>query len=108
MLYGDGIRPRLSPAYAIVCVAALPGFRGFGNNVAIDKLQRQETLDTYAAVARQAGISQRIAKSAVIQTVSRAKDLWPPALREMDVPHAVRYEIEDRLRTLPLAGADQS
>lgn len=108
VLYDEGIRPRLSPAYDIVCVAALPGFRGFGNNVAIDKLQRQETLHTYADVARQAGISQRIAKSAVIQTVSRAKDLWPTALREMDVPHAVRYEIEDRLRTLPLAGAAKS
>ena len=48
------------------------------------------------------------AKSAVIQTVSRAKDLWPTALREMDVRHAVRHEIEDRLRTLPLAGADKS
>ena len=105
VLYDDGIRPRLSPAYDIVCVAALPGFRGFGNNVAIDKLQRQETLDTYAAVARQAGISQRIAKAAVIQTVARAKELWPTALREMDVPHAVRREIEERLRTLPLAGA---
>ena len=107
VLYDDGIRPRLSPAYDIVCVAALPGFRGFGNNVAIDKLQRQETLDTYATVATQAGISQRIAKAAVIQTVARAKGLWPAALREMDVPDAVRREIGERLRTLPLAGLVQ-
>jgi serine/threonine-protein kinase HipA len=103
ILYDDGIRPRLSPAYDIVCVAALPGFRGFGNNVAIDKLQRQETLDTYAAVARQAGISARIAKAAVAQTVARAKDLWPKALREMEVPDAVRIRIEERLNTLPLS-----
>lgn len=104
VLYNDGIAPQLSPAYDIVCVSALPGFRGFGTNVAIDKLQRQETLASYAAIAKQAGISERIAKAAVMQTVSRAKDLWPSALQNMEVPDAVRLEILSRLATLPLAG----
>lgn len=103
VLYPNGISPELSPAYDIVCMSALPGFRGFGTNVAIDALQRKETRDTYAAIARQAGISERIAKAAVTQTVSLAKDHWPKALREMEVPHAVRREIEDRLNSLPLA-----
>ena len=104
VLYRDGMRPQLSPAYDIVCVSALPGFRGFGANVAIDKLQREETLDTYAAIARQAGISERIAKAAVTQTVARAREFWPTALQGMDVPEAVRIEILNRLDTLPLAG----
>jgi serine/threonine-protein kinase HipA len=104
VLYHNGIRPELSPAYDIVCISALAGFRGFGTNVAIDKLQRQETLATYTAIAKQAGISERIAKAAVTQTISRAKDLWPKALQDMDVPDAVRLEIVDRLNTLPLAG----
>ena len=108
VLYHNGIRPELSPAYDIVCVSALAGFRGFGTNVAIDNLQRQETLATYANIAKQAGISDRIAKVAVTQTVSRAKELWPKALQNMDVPDAVRAEIEDRLKTLPLAGATKS
>jgi serine/threonine-protein kinase HipA len=104
VLYHNGIRPELSPAYDIVCVSALAGFRGFGANVAIDKLQRQETLDTYTAIARQAGISERIAKAAVTQTISLAKDLWPKALQDMEVPDAVRIQIEERLKTLPLVG----
>ncbi len=104
VLYHNGIRPELSPAYDIVCISALAGFRGGGTNVAIDKLQRQETLGTYTAIAKQAGISERIAKAAVTQTISRAKDLWPKALQDMDVPNAVRLEIVDRLNTLPLAG----
>lgn len=108
VLYHNGIRPELSPAYDIVCVSALAGFRGFGTNVAIDNLQRQETLATYAEIAKQAGISDRIAKAAVIQTVSRAKELWPKALQDMDVSDAVRHEIEDRLKTLPLASATKS
>ncbi len=103
VLYHNGISPELSPAYDIVCVSALPGFLGFATNVAIDKQQRAETLDTYAAVARDAGISDRIAKTAVKHAVSRAKELWPDALREMDAPKAVRDEILTRLKTLPLA-----
>jgi serine/threonine-protein kinase HipA len=103
VLYHNGIMPELSPAYDIVCVAALPGFQGFGTNVAIDKLQRQETLETYMAVAKSAGIADRIAKAAVKQTVALAKERWPNALREMEVPEAVRTEITNRLASLPLA-----
>jgi serine/threonine-protein kinase HipA len=103
VLYQNGIMPELSPAYDIVCVASLPGFRGFATNVAIDKLQRQETIESYAAIAKSAGISHRIASAAVRQTVSLAKELWPKALHEMDVAEAVRTEILDRLATLPLA-----
>ena len=106
--YRDGVRPALSPAYDIVCVAALPGFQGFATNVAIDKLQRQETLDTYAMIARQAGISERIAKAAVAHTVMLARELWPSAMLKMDVPDAVRAAIQDRLNTLPLAGGTES
>ncbi len=103
VLYHNGVMPELSPAYDIVCVAALPGFQGFGTNVAIDKYQRKETVDDYLAVARSAGISERIAKAAVKQTVNLAKQVWPDALAKLNAPAAVRSEILDRLATLPLA-----
>jgi serine/threonine-protein kinase HipA len=103
VLYRDGINPALSPAYDIVCVSALPGFRGFATNVAIDKMQRAETLDTYSEVAKLADVPHGIATAAVRQTVARAKELWPKALQEMDMPDPVRVEILDRLKTLPLA-----
>lgn len=103
VLYHNGVVPELSPAYDIVCVAALPGFQGFGTNVAIDKYQRNETVDDYIAVAKSAGISERIAKAAVKQTVNLAKASWPDALARLNAPAAVRIEILDRLATLPLA-----
>jgi serine/threonine-protein kinase HipA len=102
VLFNNGIMPELSPAYDIVCVAALTGFRGFATNVAIDKLQRLETVEAYTAIATRAGISERIAKAAVKQTVSLAKERWPQALREMEVADAVRIQILDRLGTLAL------
>ncbi len=103
VLYHNGVMPELSPAYDIVCVAALPGFQGFGTNVAIDKYQRQETVDDYIAVARSAGISERIARVAVKQTVKLAKEMWPDALAGLNAPAAARIEILHRLATLPLA-----
>jgi serine/threonine-protein kinase HipA len=103
VLYHNGVMPELSPAYDIVCVAALPGFQGFGTNVAIDKYQRKETIDDYIAVAKSAGISERIAKAAVKQTVNLARELWPDALTRLSAPTTVRTEILDRLATLPLA-----
>lgn len=103
VLYHNGLMPELSPTYDIVCVAALPGFQGFGTNVAIDKYQRGETLDDYLAMANSAGLSDRIAKAAVKQTVSMAKELWPGALAKLNAPEAVRTEILDRLKTVALA-----
>lgn len=102
-IYRDGISPELAPAYDIVCVTALPEFPGWKANVALDQQLRTETLHTYAALAKEAGISERVAKAAVKQTVSRAKDLWPSALRDMEVPATVEAEILRRLATIPLA-----
>lgn len=103
VLYHNGLMPELSPAYDIVCVAALPGFQGFGTNVAIDQYQRRETVADYMNVAKSAGISERIAKAAVKQTVGLARELWPAALVDLGAPEAVRTEILGRLATLPLA-----
>lgn len=105
ILYQNGVIPMLAPAYDIVCVVALPAFPGWKTNVALEQNQRSETLDSYTTLAKEAGISDRIVKAAVKQTVSRAKELWPRALKEMDVPDTVKAEILTRLSTLALVGA---
>lgn len=95
--------PELSPAYDIVCVAALPGFQAFGQNVAIDVLQRQQTLETYRNFAQEARIAERIALAAVKDAVSLAQDRWPALLDALPTPPAMKTAVLDRLRTLPLA-----
>lgn len=103
VIYYDGSTPQLSPAYDIVCVAALPNFRGYATNVAIDRVQRGEQLETYLEIARAAGIAERIVRAAVASTVDRAQALWPKKLDELNAPAAVAEEITSRLKTLPLA-----
>lgn len=101
--YADKIHPALTPAYDIVCVAALPGFSTYGMNIAIDRIQRAQTLDSYAGLAKAAGIAQRIATAAVKTAVSAARDTWPKMLDELPTPQGMKEVILDRLNTLPLA-----
>ncbi|HVW51900.1 MAG TPA: HipA domain-containing protein [Trinickia sp.] len=103
VLYADKVHPELTPAYDIVCVAALPEFSAYGMNVAVDRMQRAQTLDTYTELAKAAGIAQRIATAAVKAAVSAAQDMWPKMLDELPTPHGMKEVILDRLKTLPLA-----
>jgi serine/threonine-protein kinase HipA len=103
VIYHNGVRPELSPAYDIVCVTALRNFTGFATNVAIDKRQRLETLATYKRFAAAARISERIAVAAVKHAVGLAQERWPQALKDLDAPPAVTQEVLARLATLPLA-----
>ncbi|SOZ63111.1 putative regulator; hipA-like domains [Cupriavidus taiwanensis] len=105
VIYPNGVLPVLSPAYDIVCVAALPGFASYGQNVAIDRLQREETLAMYEAIAEQAGVPRRIATAAVREAVALAHARWPRLLDELDAPAAIREVVTGRLATLPLARA---
>ena len=103
VLYADKVHPQLTPAYDIVCVAALPGFSAYGMNVAVERMQRAQTLDTYTELAKAAGIAQRIATAAVKAAVSAAQDTWPKMLDELPTPKGMKEVILDRLKTLPLA-----
>lgn len=102
-LYRNGTMPELSPAYDIVSVAALPGFAAFGQNVAIDALQRKQTLETYREFARNARIAERIAVAAVKDAVTMAQERWPALLDSLPTPVAMKTVVSERLRTLPLA-----
>lgn len=103
VMYADRIHPTLTPAYDIVCVAALPAFQGYGVNVAIDAMQRKQTLDDFKAMARAAGVSERIAVSAVRTAVQAAQDQWPTLLQSLPAPDAMKCIVLQRLQTLPLA-----
>ncbi|MBX3219738.1 MAG: type II toxin-antitoxin system HipA family toxin [Labilithrix sp.] len=102
-VYPDGVRPALSPAYDIVCVAALPGFAAFKQNVAIDADQRAQTLATYRELARATKLPDRIVTAAVKDTVALARSRWPALLEELDAPPAVKAVVLERLDALPLA-----
>jgi serine/threonine-protein kinase HipA len=103
VLYVDRKLPQLTPAYDIVCVAALPGFAGHGTNVAIDRMQRAQTLDDYKMTARASGVAERIVTAAVKSAVSAARATWPQLLEELPTPAGMKQIVLERIATLPLA-----
>ncbi|HVE08306.1 MAG TPA: HipA domain-containing protein [Paraburkholderia sp.] len=103
VLYAGRNFPQLTPAYDIVCVAALPGFASYGTNVAIDRMQRAQTLDDYKQMARASGIAERIATAAAKSAVLAARTAWPGLLDELPAPPRMKEVVLERLATLPLA-----
>ena len=103
VIYPDGSLPQLSPAYDIVCVAALPAFASYGTNVAIDKVQRAQTLANYTEMGAACGVPSRIVQAAVRSAVAGAKARWPALLRNLPAPAGMAEVVLDRLATLPLA-----
>lgn len=103
LLYADQLHPQLTPAYDIVCVSALPGFTTYGTNLAIDRAQRAQTLEEYKAMARGAGVAERIATAAVKSAVATAKETWPKLLKDLPTPSGMAAIILERLQNLPLA-----
>jgi serine/threonine-protein kinase HipA len=103
VLYADRKLPQLTPAYDIVCVAALPGFAGYGTNVAIDRIQRAQTLDSYKLMARASGVAERIVTAAVKSAVAAARATWPQLLDDLPTPSGMKQIVLERLATLPLA-----
>jgi serine/threonine-protein kinase HipA len=103
LIYHNGKLPELAPAYDIVCITALPGFSTFGQNVAIDKIQRRETIETYTAIADAAGVPRRIAIAAVKEAVAHAHASWAPLLERLPASDAIREAVAERLKNLPLA-----
>jgi serine/threonine-protein kinase HipA len=71
--------------------------------VAIDKLQREQTLDTYRALARAHDLPERIVRSAVRDTVALARATWPKLLSSLQAPPKLRQVVRERMKTLPLA-----
>ncbi|CAB3759503.1 type II toxin-antitoxin system HipA family toxin [Paraburkholderia solisilvae] len=103
VLYVDGKFPQLTPAYDIVCVASLPGFAGYGTNLAIDRMQRAQTLDDYKMMARASGIAERIVTAAVRSAVAAARSTWPQVLDQLPTPPTMKKVVLERLAGLPLA-----
>lgn len=102
LLYPDGVRATLAPAYDLVCVAAYfdpSDERKLAQNRAMDRSLRSWGEDAAEALAKQAGLlSFNRARRIVRDTRKLAAASWPALLA--DAPTAVRETITERLRAM--------
>lgn len=103
VLYEDRRFPTLTPAYDIVCVAAYLGGGEFALNENIDDILQRQTMGTYETFAKAAGLSTKIVKTVVIQTVDRCQEKWPKLLQKLPASDVIHEKIIARLKSLPLA-----
>ena len=105
LLYGDPMRPRLSPAYDFVCVTAYEDFVREGPTFRLGGADRFPlvTRDAFRRFADRVGLHEQEVIETVDRTVDALRSTWDPLLRDVPLPPAVADHLSRRLRELPLA-----
>jgi serine/threonine-protein kinase HipA len=84
VLYPDKVTPVLSPAYDIVTTRVYMGDeRDFALNLGRGKDWYQASLDQFEYWAGKAGIPWRAIRPHLLDTMHKARNLWPEALKEL-------------------------
>ena len=84
LLYTDQITPRLSPAYDIVTTNVyIENERRYALNLGKTKEWYDVTYATFEAWARRAGIPWRAIKPHLVDTMEKARSLWPQEIKDL-------------------------
>lgn len=84
LLYPDSITAELSPAYDIVTTRVYMGDeKDYALNMARTKQWYNVTFDHFEAWAKRADIPWRAIKPQLIDTLDKARSLWPKALQDL-------------------------
>jgi serine/threonine-protein kinase HipA len=102
LLYPDGRKPILSPAYDLVSTVPYIQNDGLALNLAGEKSFAGITKDRFRRLAEEAGIPQR----ETLTTVERVKDAvissWPKIRAVSQLPESISSKIDAHLQALPL------
>lgn len=86
LLYSDQITPRLSPAYDILTTSLyIEDEAEFALNLGKSKQWFEVTLGSFEFWAEKSNIPWRAIRPHLIDTIERARSLWPEALKDLPV-----------------------
>ena len=84
LLYADQVTAQLSPAYDIVTTQVyIERERQFALNLAKNKDWYQASYTHFEAWAKRSGLAWRVIKPHLDDTLTKARDLWPKALKDL-------------------------
>ena len=96
LLYQDQITPRLSPAYDIVTTSVyIDEEKEYALNLGKTKKWFSVTLENFQYWANKSGIPWRAIKPHIADTMEKARELWPEALKDLPMDEAHK----DKLKT---------
>ncbi|MCP4492338.1 MAG: type II toxin-antitoxin system HipA family toxin [Gammaproteobacteria bacterium] len=96
LLYQDQITPRLSPAYDIVTTSVyIEGETQYALNLGKTKEWFSVTEDHFKAWADKSGIPWRAIKPHIDETMEKARNLWPEALKDLPMDEAQKETLKE-------------
>ncbi len=101
LLYPDQITPKLSPAYDIVTTKVyITNETKFALNLGKTKAWYTVTMAHFEAWADKAGIPWRAIKPHLIDTITKARSLWPEALKNLPMEDAQKKQLRAHWKNL--------
>jgi serine/threonine-protein kinase HipA len=104
LLYQDGIRPSLSPAYDFVSTVTYIPDDGAALKVVRSKFWRDFDQAELAMLARKAGLPEHLVLVTAEQTVALFREVWARERAHFPLAQDVVAAIENQLALVPLAG----
>ena len=96
LLYQDQVTPRLSPAYDIVTTSVyIDGEREYALNLGQTKDWFSVTEEHFQRWANKSGIPWRAIKPHLDDTMERARELWPDALKDLPMIEAHKEKLKE-------------
>jgi serine/threonine-protein kinase HipA len=101
VMYPDKVTPVLSPAYDILNTRVYMGDETeFALNLGKDKDWYRSSIGQFEYWAGKAGVPWRAIKPHLLDTLERARDLWPEALRELPMHDNHKQGLREHWRRL--------
>lgn len=92
--YKDRINPSLAPAYDIVFTRAyMQSEDSIALNLGKEKRTDRLTLMHFKTLAQRADIDWRIIQGRLVETIERARDMWPSLLNDLPMPNAHKEKL---------------
>jgi serine/threonine-protein kinase HipA len=103
VIYPDGRKPRLSPAFDLVSTIVYPDImRQLPHKIAGVKDFDKINIDAFKTFAQIARLPERAIIKTVNETVEAIKESWPKVRDDVSLPDSFKSRIEEHMRSVPL------
>lgn len=108
LIYPDGIKARLSPAYDLVSTIGFIEPDELALNLAKTKAWSEMSLDRFASFAQRIGADPTAVTSIVRESVQKATGLWPTVRKSFPVSKLLEDRLVDHWKRVPLIRGEGS
>jgi serine/threonine-protein kinase HipA len=102
LLYPDGKKPILSPAYDLVSTVPYMPNEQIALNIAHEKSFQGMTMDRFRRLADDAGLPEKETLTTVERVTDAVRDAWPKIREKSKLPGNIASKIDEHMLTLPL------